>query len=307
MKWFSLKILSVGIVFLAWALPSLCDAVEKVTPSDVFAQAVQITEEIEILKKHFNVTGSVEVEEVKSNLKPRHVWQETYDILVKINILREKSGLPIIAVNSLEPVKEINPVLVYEQTRRILLELEIVKFRLDIKEQRGKLKKFAGKTPSDVFNKINYISHHLDLINGASFTPSFVFAQSMRVLEDVVTIINALDIKDDTIPPTKNKAAKPADTFHTGFTLLEGIQRLQRKAGIEPTDFSHLKAEKITPTEVFDLAEMMLAELQVVKAHIGLKHAMTPPAKHYEGKVPGDVQQIFGWALRKMKLIKSLY
>lgn len=307
MRPFTLKIFGLSAVVWICILPFLCEAAEEVTPSVVFARTIQIAEEIEILKRHFKVREIIKVKEVKTNLKPRHVWQKTYEILVKINILRAKQGLPILAVNSLEPVKNLDPILVYEQAKRILLELEIIKLRLNIEEKRGRLKTFTGKTPSDVFNKLNFISREMDLINGESFTPSAVFSQSMRLLEDVVTIINALDIKDDTIPPTKNLEAKSEDTFHTGFALLQEIQRLHRMSGMELTDFSHFKTGEITPTRVFDLTEMMLAELQVVKAHIGLKHAMTPPAKHYEEMVPGDVQQILGWALRKMKLIKSLH
>lgn len=277
-----------------------------ITPSVVYSQVDLISRDISLIKEHFNITDSVTQRIIKTNLKPRHVWQITYEVLVKINILRSKLQLPVIAVNSLEPVKNIPPALVYEQTQRILTELRIIRERLGIDRDVGAPILFKDKSPVDVFNSLNRISQELDIINGKSFTASHVFAQAIRILEDVNAIIDKLNVEDTTIPPGKREKTTPAHSFKTAFRLLREIQRLQMLAAIERTDFDHMRSDNVTPGDVFGLAEMILAELQTIKAYLGLKHAITPPALYYEEKKPEDVQQILGWTLRRVRLIKQL-
>ncbi len=289
---------------------ALCDissALEHhITSSDVYSNADLIARELDLIGNHFGITGAITPRVVDTNLKPRHVWQKTYEVLVKINILRNKHDLPVIAVNSIEPLKHIPPVLVYEQTERIITEVKILKFRLGINKTIKRNQKFSNRSPIDVFNKLNYVSNRLDTINGEAFAPAHVFAQVMRILDDVNLIIYTLNIADDTIPPGKKADSTPADSYETALALLKEIQRLQLPAAIDRIDFSSLRTDNIVPGDVFEMSIIVLAELQTIKAYLGLRHSFTPPAKYYERKVPGDVQQILGWALRRLKLIKSL-
>ena len=165
---------------------------------------------------------------------------------------------------------------------------------------------FTGKKPSDVYHLLNTVSLTLDAINGTGFSPAHVFAQVMRIHADVASLLDALEIKDATAPPAKRENIAPRDVFALGMETLKEIGRLQRSAGIIRVDFSDLWADQVTPTEVFGTMEIILAELQTLKASLGLRHAMTPPASHYDGKNPADVHQILGWTLRKLKLIRSL-
>ncbi len=48
---------------------------------------------------------------------------------------------------------------------------------------------------------------------------------------------------------------------------------------------------------------MIIAELQTIKAYIGLKHYITPVATTYRDKTPAHVEQLMSWNLRKVSLI----
>lgn len=276
----------------------------KTTPNEVYGQLHLINQEINMLKQHFNITGKATSNQLNTELFPRHLWQKTYEILLKINLLREKHNLPYIAVSSREPHKNPPPIIVYEQLLRIRTELDIIKYFLDIPSIELSSKKFNNIKVVDSFNFANNISAELDLLVGKSITPSFVFAQAMRISEDITFILDALDINNDTIPPPKKPDTTPRDSYETAQRLMKEIARIQRIRGVASIDFKALKPTgEIKPDDVFSMTGIILAELQTIKAYLGLKHALTPVAKRYTNIEPADVEQMLGWCVRKMQLI----
>ena len=276
------------------------------TPSDVYTEALKVEREIEIIRAHFNAPKAAIPERLDVELKPRNAWQKTYEIFVKINILREKNKLPRVEEANLEPVQNLDPWLVHEQVIRILAELNIFKLRLGITQQIQPAPPQQGKTASDVYHLLDTISSQLDAINGKSFTPSFVFAQNMRILEDLNIILTKLNIHDRTDPPSRNNKAIPADVFAVALQMMDEIHRLQTIANIETVDFTALKKKNITPSDVFTMTGLIISGLQPIKAYLKLHHQVTPPANIYQGKQPTDSLQVLGWALRKIKQIRSL-
>ncbi len=278
----------------------------NVTPDQVYSLTQRLQAEVELLKKHFEIDRDVVAPEFDLPLTPGHSWQKTYEILFKINILRQKYGLPFIAVPSREPREEPHPMLVYEQVRRLLTELDVLKFYLQIPGGTPPPREVNGKQPIDVFNLLNAISYQLDSLNGESFTPSHVFAQAIRISEDIKVLLEALGIHDDTISPPKQENTRPAEVYLVGLELLGEIQRINRLAGLPVLDIEAFRLPPpITPSEVFTLTGIILAELQPLKARLELKHTLTPIAGYYTHRIPADVRQVMGWALRKIKLIRQ--
>ncbi|WP_353570863.1 hypothetical protein [Candidatus Albibeggiatoa sp. nov. BB20] len=275
----------------------------KTTPSDVYKQLYIINEEIKLLKQFFRVTTQVKPSKVNIELYSRHMWQKTYEVLIKINLFREKNGLPYIAVSSREPRKTPPPIIVYGQVLRILTELKIIKHALDIPNIEFEEKKFKNIRVVDSFNFINNISAELDLLLKKSLSPSFVFAQAMRISEDINAILDAQNIANNSIPPPKNKNTTPTESYAAAEQLMTEIVRIQRTTNVNSIDFKELKPNKITAGDVFSMTGIILAELQTIKAHLGLKYALTPVAKHYTNILPADVEQVLGWCVRKMQLI----
>jgi len=278
-----------------------------ITPTDVYGQVMLIQEELHDLLKHYGVAhdekGIIQRTTIKTALKPRNVWQLTYEIAIKINMLRISNNLPIIEPVNMEPVLHLNPDLVYEQTQRILTEIKIFKVRKDIKILKYETEVYKNKTPLDVFNALSRISAMFDELNQASFTPSYVFGESMRVYNDLTTILNHLSIEDNTVPTVRNDKATPSDTFLVALKILEKIKQIQFSVGIGTVDFSVFKKEHPTPSDVFTMNQMILAELQTIKAYVGLNHYITPAATTYMNKTPADVDQLMNWNLRKIELL----
>jgi len=283
---------------------------KNITPNEVYSQVMLISDEIHFLLKHYSIEHKhdeiIKRVKVATKLKPRNTWQITYEIMVKINMLREQHDLPIIEPVNMEPVLNINPDAVYEQTQRILTELKIFEIRKGIKAPVFKEKSYQNKTPIDVFNGLSHISMSLDELNRGGITPSLVFAENMRLYDDIGLILRFLNIQDKTIPDKKYKKATPNDTFESAMDVLEKIKQLQIGAGIDFVNFYEFKKKNITPREVFTITQMIIAELQTIKAYIGID-TITPAATKYKTKTPVEVHQLMSWNLRKLNLIHSLH
>jgi len=282
---------------------------KDITPNDVYTQVMLISDEIHFLLKHYGIKHKhkeiIERVKVDTKLKPRNAWQKTYEIMVKINILRAEYNLPIVEPTNMSPVLHLNPDLVYEQTQRILTELNIFKLRKGIVSPKFKEKQYNGKTPVDVFNGLSHISASLDELNKGGVTPSFVFGENMRLYDDITLVLEHLNIEDKTIPKIKDIDSTPTDTFNIGMKMLEKIKELQIGAGIDFVNFSEFRKSRSTPSEVFGITQLVLAELQTIKAYIGVDN-ITGSANRYNTKTPVEVDQLMSWNLRKLNLIHSL-
>ena len=281
-----------------------------ITPSEVFSQVELISKQTNDLLKYngikYNQKMITNKENIYAHLKPRNVWQKTYEIMIKINILRKMHTLPVIEPVNLEPVLELHPDLVYEQTQRILTELKIYKRRMGIDIKNYQVSTYKNKTPLDVYNALSYISVSLDMLNKTSFTPSYVFGETMRVYDDLSSVLQHLGIVDNTVPSPRDENATPIDTFKIAMKMLDKIGEIQIRVGLNRVDFSPFIKQNPTPSDVFSIVQMVIAELQVIKAQIGLENYITPAATTYILKTPSDVEQLMNWNLKKLYLIENL-
>ncbi len=299
------------LIILGWmtlVLPCIALAVEP-SVNDVYAKADQICQEIEIIKNHLGFHQATAENPTSTQLNHGHSWQKGYEILYKINILRKNYGLPRISTPSREPQLSVTPMVVFEQVARIIAELQLLKYYLNITETIApNTPSFEGKAPTDVYRLLNKISYDLDVINGKSLSPADALTQAVRIFEDVSVILDALHIREDIIPPPKNPNVQPGGSFESVLKLLDEIERVRKMIGMNMVDFHEFTpaGRAITPSDVFSLAGIALAELQPIKAYLGLTNVLTPMAEHYENIRPAEVQQLFGWSIRKLQLIQQI-
>lgn len=279
-------------------------SISEITPSHVYAQTVQIEKEVELLRRHYKITARNPVTPVVFDIQSRHAWQKSHGILVKLNILRRKNGMDGFSPVAVEPSTRMEPAKVWEQTQRILTELRILKKQLGVVGEISPAAVVSGKQKIDVFNKLNEISYDLDALNGEGISPSYVYAEALRINEDINAILRSTNTLDSAVPPARNIKVEPKDSLRVAFALMQEIQRLQRKLAIENTDFSvFLKKDAVVPSDVFNMIGLCLAELQLVKAKLGMNHHITPPAEFHRGKTPAEVVQLLGYATQKLHLV----
>ncbi|MDC0932454.1 hypothetical protein OAR97_01275 [Arcobacteraceae bacterium] len=289
---------------------STLQAVE-ITTNEVFSEVKIIQNKIHLIHKFFNVNHihleeSSKKLETNAVLKPRNTWQKTYEIMIKINILRNNNNLPIIEPVNMDPVLNLNSALVYEQTQRILTELNIFMLRLGIVNQNNFVsKKYKNKTTLDVFKALNSVSYSLDELNKEGLSSSHVFGEMMRVYNDTTKIMQHLNINDHTIPTKRYEKIQSSDTYNRAVRILNKIKQIQHSLGIESVDFYGFEKDILTSSDVFGMVEMIIVELQPIKASLGLTHYITPASTQYQDKRPIDVDQMMGWVLRKLISIEN--
>ncbi len=277
----------------------------EATPSDVYAQAVRIEAEVESLKRYFKASGDAHTESKSGDLKPRHTWAKSYIILLKLGKLRRKLGRTYIEPVNIEPMLEMPPNQPWDMTQRILGEIAILKHHLDIPGQPPALVPVSGKRPIDAYNKLHHISGELDLLTGA-VTSSEVYSEVKRLDEDANAILRAQHVFEKAVPPPRRENLQPKDSLRTVFEVMSEIQRIQRANGLSTTDFKGFEmGDKTTPDDVYGLVALSLAELQRVKAQLGLIHLVTAPGAYAENKTPTDVVQLLGYVADKLRDIKT--
>lgn len=282
-----------------------CYAAE-ITPSDVYAQALRIEQETLELQRQLGITDAPEATKpIKTELLPRHVWAKTYMLLTKIALFREQKKMPAVRPVALEPLLNLTPFYSWAQTQRILTELKIVEQVLGLSIATPPTSVVTGKKPVDVFNKLNQISSLWNVLVGGQITPSYVYAEAMRLHEDVSMLLQFRNILDTALPPNKLENAIPADSLEEGFLVLREIQKLQLQVGVEPINLDefHVARQEARPQDVFTLIGFLVAELQPVKAKLGLKHSITPVAQYYDNKKPAEVTQLLGYINNKLRLL----
>jgi len=281
-----------------------------ITPNDVYSQSMLIQDHIHFLLKHYGIKhdhkGIVKRTHISTILKPRNAWQKSYEILVKINMLRAIYNLSRIEPIGMEPVENLNPDMVYGMTQRVLAEIIIFEVRKDILTPTFKVKSYKNKTPLDVYNTFSHISASFDELNRSELSPSYVFSETMRIYDDITIILKHLGIKDATIPSSRLEQATPKDSLNVSMEVLHMINKIQRSVGIRTVDFSAFNKKNALPSDVYTITGMIIAELQTIKAYVGLTKSVTPPALSYSKKVPADIEQLMNWNLRKISLIKTL-
>jgi hypothetical protein len=292
-----------SLIFLLFGIPTAHAA--DATPSDVYAQAVRIEAEVESLKLHFKITANAHSEDKSGDLKPRHTWAKSYVILLKLGKLRRKLGMTFIEPANIEPMLDMPPNQPWGMTQRILTELAILRFYLDIPGQPPAAVKTSGKRPIDAYNKLHHISGELELLTGA-VTPSEVYGEVKRLNEDVNAILRHQRIFEKAMPPPRRDNLQPKDSLKAVFALTDEIQRIQRIHGLTTTDFKGFDlGDKTTPDDVFGMIALALAELQRVKAQLGMSHHITLPGTWEENKTPADVVQLLGYITAKLREIQS--
>ena len=285
---------------------------KTITPNDVYTLSTLIQDHLHFLLKYYDIEHHHD-EIVKrdmilsTKLKPRNTWQKSYEILIKINMLRESHGLARLVPVGIEAVEHLNPDMVYEMNQRILTELKIFEIRKDIKVPDFKAKVFVNKTPLDNYNLFVDISAAFDELNKRALTPNYVYGETMRIYDDISIILNYLDIYDSTVPDAKMQNATPADALDTAMSILQDITQLQKSVGIEHIDFSEFRKTNVLPSDVYTVTGLIISELQPLKAYIGLNDSVTPPALYYERKKPENVEQLMRWNLKRINLIKDIY
>lgn len=258
------------------------------SPDDVFKEVLLLEQSVVYLREKAKITSAWPNVEKEHGREPRHVLQKTVEILDKINRYRKniaKTGE--ISVRHFIG-RDITPNEVFTSVSRLRYELSDLQpdFNLVVKNEQTNIQ---GKTPNDIYQKLNEISISLDESLGLrGITPSDVFSRSQQVLSLAKFLRASQHISSPIIKPERTSGKLPNHALTSVNNLLKKINLAERNLWMKPVEVKKVPRRVISPGDVYDAMGVLLAELERIEFRLGLERIF-PRMKPEQGKTPDDV------------------
>ncbi|WP_457597228.1 hypothetical protein [Hydrogenimonas sp.] len=257
------------------------------TPSDVYSHAMILKQEVAYLRRQAGIEEAFPEVEVSRNKRPRHVIQKALEIISKINRYRLIKGYGAISLPPY-PAREIRPQDVYDIVVRLDGEVQMLihdKGFFDTLE----VKRYYGKTPSDVYQLLWSISLAMDPLLGMhGYTPTDVYELSEKIVKISTFLRQSQNIYDKVEKPPRRDNLYPNHAFYAGIDFLKKVSKGEAYLWMEPVEIPERPHKTVTPTEVYDLLQNDIAELQRIKYRLGLERYFKT-RKSETSKTPSDV------------------
>ena len=274
------------------------ETASNVTPSHVFQATLDVLSEIEILRNEMAVADYPSQAELQEGRSPFHAYAKTIEVLKKVARVQRKMGMIPVDPGQI-PVKNIIPADVLGSVRIIFEEVRRIKSQLVIETPIEPAPFAGGKTPSLVYKNLGDASFLLDGLVGRPITPNDVFGNVMHIHDDLSLIAAKLGASPELDPPAVEGRKSPQDVAQQMLRTSYKIIDLQNRLGMDSSSVPNMTLVRVTPSEVYEITNIILAETTRIKLHLDINLPHTPRDEP-RNKRPTDV---FAQTLR---LIRNL-
>lgn len=258
-----------------------------VTPSHVYQATLDLLAEIEILRDELGASDYPGEAEPQEDRAPIHVYAKSLEVMEKVSRMQRRLGVTPAKVG-LIPIKDVVPADVLRSVHTIIRELRVVKEQFVIERGIRPARFEGGKTPSLVYKNLGDASFMMDALVGRPTTPSDVFTNVMRIHQEIELIAAKLKVALELEPPVFEGRKRPKDVAQQALRAIFKVINLQTQLGMDASGVPNLTLVRVTPAEVLEATNILLAEMTRIKAHMGVSLAreQLPDAR---GKKPNDV------------------
>lgn len=293
--WVTLLIVAFSF-FCGWA-PVMAGPVDVVvkkvtTPADVLQAMRYLDQELEALRRYVGAAKSDVLEFHVGQVAPHDVYFQALTLYQKTHrlyfeITREQQKPPEIIARVRTPAD----VLTVVESAHQLLDNVINEFDFVVEHQA--IEKQKNITPSHVFQTIQATNRQLNHIIERRFAPSDTYMQITRAMGYAVRLlISYPEATPLPNPPPYEPNKTSGDVFLSLLACLNEVNTIYQLASLPALtiDASRLESETINPSDVFDLAALVVARLDYLHYEMGLQEV--PPEAYYPGrKYPSDLYQ----------------
>lgn len=280
---------------------SLAASVADKTPNEVFGKVMDLSLKVRALRQAKDIKIPWPDVPQQFDKAPRHVLQKALEVLTKINRYRLIHKLGKISISHF-PGRDITPNEVFAIVERLNAEMDLILEPLLQDPVKRDTNAEGSKTPSDVYQALWAASRALDPVLGVrGFNPSDVYAQSLHVVNLVRYLRNSQNLPLNIPKPKRPHSKYPNHALASVYRLQEKISLAEKELWMVPIDVPPVPRRVITPTEVFDATETVLAELQRIKFRLGLDENFKTP-QPVPGKTPDDVIVNIDWATKMLPI-----
>lgn len=290
----------------------LCSASETVTGApptavDLILKADVLAQEVELVRLEMGRPLADELPLEVEGAAPRDLYYQALTLLHKSDRLAQEwtqdtSSLP-------PPVKtEIEQQHVYHVMDAALKRMAVVKERLGISEVPVKPRERHGLDHSEAFEIMHHTNRQLNLLLDQQYSPRNVYHQLTICIDLAARLLKRFP-ESTPIPaaPGFVRRKQPADVYERLLVCYERLHTISVRSKQQMlliTPAADTDAHLITPSDVYDLATLLRAQLefldQVANARPSERAVYIPGRK-----VPSDVFQRSGILHQQLRQLES--
>ncbi len=268
---------------------------KEVTIADVFYAVQLIDFHIERLRRHMGEPEANLLDIGVSKATPSDVYFQAMALFQKTNrllfeIVRQNKQLPPMPNGIVCPADIL--VLVNEAHRSIHQVMD----NLNVREGHVDLVRDETKTATDVFLALLKTNRQVNQLLERRFSPSDVYQEvTLAIGYAARQLARYPYVRRIPAQPPFVKERKPNYVYFHLLKCMKIISRIHRLAGLDmlEIDSSRINEKSITPSDVFDIAALVVARLDFL--HKSFAVTKPPREVYYSGrKYPSDVCQHVG-------------
>ena len=186
------------------------------------------------------------------------------------------------------PVKKIVPKDVYRSVQNSVAEVRRMKAQLVIEDPIDPAPFMGGKTPSVVYQHLGDASFLLDGLVGHPTDPNDVHTHLVYLHDEMELIAAKLKVALELEPPAVNGRKRMKEVAQQVLRATFKVINLQTRLGMDASGVPQLTLVRVSPAEVFEATNILLAEMVRIKAHLDID---LPRVEHApsRNKKPRDV------------------
>ena len=259
----------------------------NVSPSHVFQATMDMISEIEILREQIGVNDYPGEAEPQEDRAPVHAYAKSLEVMKKVSRAQRRLGIPPGRVGQI-PVKRIIPKDVLGSVQGITGQLRRIKKQLVIDDKIRPAPFEGAKTPSLVYKALGDASFMLDGLVGRPITPNDVFGNVVEVQDELELIAAKMKVVLALEPPSVDGRKRPKDVAQQVLRATFKMINLQTRLGMDASGVPNITLVRVTPAEVYEATNILLAELVRIKTHLNVRLPRSPRPQ-VRNKKPTDV------------------
>ena len=272
---------------LATALGAQAQTRNQITPSNVYQATQDLIAEIHLLRDAMGILDYPPEAEPQEDRAPVHVYAKSLEVMKKISRAQRRLGMQPAKVGQI-PVKEIIPGDVLSSVESLIWEMRRTKAQLVIEDEIDPTPFEGGKTPSAVYKALGDASFLLDGLVGRSLAPTDVYSNVVSIQQEMELIAAKLRVALELEPPVVEGRKRPKDVAQQVLRATFKTINLETRLGMDASGVPNVTLVRVTPAEVYEATNVLLAEMVRIKAHLGI-NLPRDEIQDARNKTPSDV------------------
>lgn len=225
--------------------------------------------EIEVLRVELGVDDVPPEAESQPERRPAHLYVKSLEVMAKVTTVQRRFGVPVGSLREM-PVSEPSPTDVLASVTDLLDGVRAIKTQMVIETEVDETVLSGLPTLAGAYKNLADSSVLLDGLVGRPLNRSDVFGNTLTIAEELNLIGTKLQVVLDAEPP---EVVGPKRTIDIAQQMLRAIYKavsLQARLGMDPSAVPTLTMVRVTPTDTYDMAGVLWAEVMRIKWHLGV-------------------------------------